>query len=162
MRPPARISGEQVAAQIVAAQQKDLPLPGVEQVQAAVDAAPEAVSFAPGEESDRMDLVGVFGVDPLEGVEVEFELEAVHEWAAERALAVDQADSGGRGIHEAFVLGDGAVGRPELVGEDREIEGQQHEEGEYAEPVLAEAAPVSCRCEAMNSRSSAVRAAAWG
>ena len=133
--------GEQVAAQIVAAQQEDLSLPGVEQVRAAVYSPPEAVAFAPGEEPDRMDLVGVLGIDALEGFEVEFELEAVHEWAAESPFAVDQADAGGRGIHEAFVLGDGAVGRPELVGEGHQIKGQQHEEREYAEPVLAEAAP---------------------
>ena len=132
---------EQVAAQLVGAQQEHASLPGTEQVQIGVDRTPETVRFPAHQEAHGVEGRSVLHELPLKGLQVHLAGEPVHERGAQAPVGVDYADARRRRVDEPCVLGQRTVGSAELVGEAHEIGQQQDDARDHRHAVLPELAP---------------------
>src|SRR6185295_4584785 len=115
-------------------------LGGTDEVEAAVDQAPETVVVAEAEEAHALHLGGIVGIDALQGREIEAHAVAVDE-RSDEASFVKEVQRLRRRIDVARVARVQVVGREDFAHQDRGVEGEQDRAGDDRDTVPAELPP---------------------
>ena len=134
---------EQVASQLVGAEQKNHPRPvHPEQVQVGLEQAPQAVAVTPGEQPHRVAHRAVLAVQPPQAGHVDGAGNAVHERPrVKAAVGVDEVQPLGLSVKVLGKALEGAVRREELAEQAHAVEQRQHHGAADGQPVTLELEP---------------------